>query len=516
MAEAAARKMDTTEAVAAWNKVLAAEDNSWMIFNLPESWMVKKFDVTESQKGNASILGLNNILKDRSAKGVPCWGCIKVLTKYEEGKSTDSKPGPRTVPGAHLPIESSKIIAFDLLPPNCKGIQKRHNTEVKEIAREVFTKYDHMIETDNRHDVGDTNTIAKTLRKTCKDQYYDFGANKVERTDNPSLIIQVDAKRKIEMFDALDAWENLLSTVTDHSYVVYGLNDKRDKLEVLAMGKTPGMASCGAAVEELVQHSKPVWGCFVVKGNDEAAMSSRNKYVGFQIIPSSVKPMARELVRWVKPLLTKNLHHATTWIETDCIEDIVDEANIIKLLNKNSGSNAASSYDFGGPLNPKDEETIKLYIHQLECPQTVEEELKEREANIKKADELESQEIKRRMSQPKIAPAEEEKKVLTSVLAQLTSDDGKEKVDLMERAARKRTVQAQCEREQEEQVLTKKLENKALEDEREENRHEADKAVDEEAVRRDKEEPHMPADLPEDKKRDLATICAAVQEATAG
>merc|ERR1711915_792068 len=125
-------------------------------------------------------------------------------------------------------------------------------------------------------------------------------------------------------------------------------------------------ASCGAAVQELLEHGKPVWGCFVVKGNDEAAMSTRNKYVGFQIIPATVKPMARELVRWVKPLLTKNLHHATTWIETDHVEDIVDEASIIKQLNKNSGSHAPSSYDFGGPLSAKDEETIKMYIHQLE------------------------------------------------------------------------------------------------------------------------------------------------------
>eukprot|EP00397_Hematodinium_sp_SG-2012_P037320 GEMP01040428.1.p1 GENE.GEMP01040428.1~~GEMP01040428.1.p1 ORF type:complete len:472 (+),score=132.08 GEMP01040428.1:54-1469(+) len=459
--------IDYADALNAWQNMTGSKgQNTWCIFAEGKQGDKRVLEVVGTGSGPGMRSAAQQI-KTFTQKGLPAWGGFKV-------DAIDDRLNAKAV--------CSRFIGFQIIPDACSFTQRSKVLEVKGVIQtKVMTNLALMFECETWEELNDATGIAKRLRATCGAHVptlYDFGGNEKRRTSvgerdglptsRPVLIVDL----------AQEAWRNIMDDKDDASYVLFGLNADKKRLQVLAGGGGPGLAGCKAAVEEVIKKQMPFWGGYRVyaldtKGN--AATSVRTKFVGFQVIPEGTPPMAKAKVSIVKPMIqSRVMPHLSCFIEAETVEEICDPDIISDKLTKCAGSDAPTSYDFTAASKAtinraaKDpaaaaesakkkemEESIERERReQIDARQKqIEEAEKEREQNQHKADELMNEEAERRVQEDAKMPQdlpEGMKNILAGINQAVMAEAAQQKIEEVERAANQRFVDEEVAREQEE------------------------------------------------------------------
>eukprot|EP00397_Hematodinium_sp_SG-2012_P000959 GEMP01000960.1.p1 GENE.GEMP01000960.1~~GEMP01000960.1.p1 ORF type:complete len:1129 (+),score=310.77 GEMP01000960.1:69-3455(+) len=335
------RAVESQNAAAAWNEVLNTEvdDFAYAIFSLSDAHKyVEVLDVQKSTEGG--ITELVEKIKALSAEGRSVWGGFKVQS-VDDRSLLRKKPKRAKFVGFQYMSDEAKTDVLEVIPFACSALDKFN--------------LDMFIETADIADLENIEAIANHLKLNDEWTLYEFGGPVRCRTE---IMMDLDSmgKHKLEVAQALDAWDKVLSNNDEETYCIFALSNDRTKLNVVIHGSGPGHKACEAATDAMLNQNRPVWGCFRLQGKNEKAdkASCRTKYIGFQVIPPATKPLVRSTVNLVKPLVMRTLKQAIVWVEAESKECLTESVIIQKLGNDNT-----NEYDFGEALGAEAEKTIK-------------------------------------------------------------------------------------------------------------------------------------------------------------
>jgi len=314
-------------ATAAWKEVLNTpmEEFPWVLFQLSKSQAELVVHKSEGEGGMEDMMAK---LRELTADGEACWGGFKVQS-VDDASLLRKKPKKQKFVGFQLIAEGAKPRYLDVIPHAAAAL----NTE----------NLDFFLEATDIEEVADTRTISAYLKLNDEWTLYEFGAGMRCRTD---ITVDIDmfGKQKLEVAQALDAWDLVLSNTDKETFCMFAMSPNRKKLEVVVHGGGAGLKSSQVAAKAMLHHNTPVWGCLRLPGKQ----ASRRKFFGFQVIPEQTPPLLRGTVNLIKPILMRTLKQAVIWIEAET-EDCISE-EVIRGKLKTNKMEDPEDYDFGDDL----------------------------------------------------------------------------------------------------------------------------------------------------------------------